>query len=916
MERQTDQPGLPSEALARTWAEQVPFPREACASAIEVLKTHGYRDVPGAVALAGVLADAAAAHVDLWVRAKAARAHFLAYSNRFEEATADLADAAAAADVHNLGVERGLVRLAAVQPLCRLGRLDEALASAEQAFGAFAARGMTREAAKARTNQAIVLRMRGDLRSAVEHFRAARADLEGDALACAVVDSNTAEALLELARFAEAEEAFEAAAREFAMAGNAHARAITEGNLADLFSRQGRIAAAIERFDAAIDLYRSSGAAGDAARLLAEQAEALASFGSLSSALVRYRTSLADLASVGLRPELARARVGLARVMLGVGAPGEAARLLRAVIAEDEGPRTPVRSEAEALLPIAELLEHPRGDAAAALARFELAAAGLSDRPLLLGRLVADMSSALLDAGRADLAGGAVARTSELARELGVPTLSARAAVLEARLAGAGPDPGRWRALSAGAMRRADALRRRVWSSRLRGSFTETWHGAYTQAALAAAAGPDPDAGLAFEALERLRVREQLDAVTPRALGAGDEEIAALRVLYDRLERADASAARAGLARQIAEAEDRLQVALERRAGAGGRGPADAAMDLDAALELLSGRGAGSVAYFAAGDSYHAMVLARGGARCVTPLASRERVDRLIRQHRLVTDQCLRSLARGEEPGSDDLSGLADQLGALLLAPVWRALSGLDRLVVLPFGALHAIPFAGLRVGGRHVVMDREVVVGTSWSGALGRGVVQGRALFVGVSDELAPGMSDEARSLARSIPGSATLAGCEATMDALRRLLPAAGLVHLATHCVFSPVHPESTRLKMADGWMTARELAAGVRAGAGLVLAGCETGRGSGLPGEDRSGLVRSLLSGGAGGVVSTLWPMPDCASVEIQMPLWDELVESPARGGGMSGALARAQRSCIEAGVHPSVWGAAQYTGSMSP
>src|SRR5690606_31414916 len=134
-------------------------------------------------------------------------------------------------------------------------------------------------AGKADANLGVTRRMMDDPRGALAHFERARRALGDDPLAVAQVESNRAEALLDLNEFSAAEEAFAAALAAFEQAGVARAAAIVEGNLADLMARQGRFHQALAYFERARRRLGQTDAPGDVARLEAERAETLAAAG-------------------------------------------------------------------------------------------------------------------------------------------------------------------------------------------------------------------------------------------------------------------------------------------------------------------------------------------------------------------------------------------------------------------------------------------------------------------------------------------------------------------------------------------------------------------------------------------------------------------------------------------------------------
>jgi CHAT domain-containing protein len=177
---------------------------------------------------------------------------------------------------------------------------------------------------------------------------------------------------------------------------------------------------------------------------------------------------------------------------------------------------------------------------------------------------------------------------------------------------------------------------------------------------------------------------------------------------------------------------------------------------------------------------------------------------------------------------------------------------------------LHALPVASLvaRAARSAAAQVPSVWVGDALSKRASPALPP-RVLSLGVSDRLAPHMVAEAHAVAQAWQHATTLTADNATSTAMLRELPQHDLVHLSTHCVFDGEFPMSSRVRLADRWVAARELFAVLRPGCVVVLAGCESGQSSGMMGEDRFGLVRAMLAGGASLVVASSWMLHDSSA-----------------------------------------------------
>jgi hypothetical protein len=214
-----------------------------------------------------------------------------------------------------------------------------------------------------------------------------------------------------------------------------------------------------------------------------------------------------------------------------------------------------------------------------------------------------------------------------------------------------------------------------------------------------------------------------------------------------------------------------------------------------------------------------------------------------------------------------------------------------SEVVIVPYGALGLVPFAALPVPGdtmplgvRYAIryapslraLDRRDTSASESSRAL---VVGDPAMpIVPLADgrraQLAPlpGAAAEARWVASHL-GTTMLTGRAATETAVRRQLPRAHLVHLATHGLAfgSDARVRDSYVALApdslnDGRLTLGEIAddPGLSLSADLVvLSACQTGLGDLKQAEGTVGFQRALLARGARSVLVSLWSVDDRAT-----------------------------------------------------
>jgi CHAT domain-containing protein len=262
-------------------------------------------------------------------------------------------------------------------------------------------------------------------------------------------------------------------------------------------------------------------------------------------------------------------------------------------------------------------------------------------------------------------------------------------------------------------------------------------------------------------------------------------------------------------------------------------------------------------------------------------------------------DYARRHGARLAREAADRLASLA----RIALSPVEDEIARARRVVVVPHGAWHLVPFAALPVGGRPLV-ERCTLAMTPALGALTRDIAEARGapLVLASSDAGAPSIDDEARAVAAALPGARLLEGADARADAIAAAA-APSCVHVAAHGRYRPDAPAMSGVLLADGWLRAIDFASLRLPGSLVVLSGCETGVARAGPGDEVHGLVRGVLASGAADLVASLWRVGD----DSARGLMSEFHARRAAGASAEDALAGTQRDAIARGLPVWAWAA---------
>jgi CHAT domain-containing protein/tetratricopeptide (TPR) repeat protein len=291
-----------------------------------------------------------------------------------------------------------------------------------------------------------------------------------------------------------------------------------------------------------------------------------------------------------------------------------------------------------------------------------------------------------------------------------------------------------------------------------------------------------------------------------------------------------------------------------------------------------------------------------------------------------------RELLEAGGSGSDVLTAMGE-LHDLLFGPALAsgALDRVTRLLIVPHGALVALPFAALwnRKAAHFLVEDRVIsylpavaaltVVGQQSRSSLTRGMM----VFAPLSDSL-PGSGREARAIGKMLPDARVQLGAGSSEAGVRAALDAGRPIHIASHGVYNAQDPLFSRMTVGpvhqngtidDGRLEIHEILE-LRTRSPLVfLSGCETGLGVGsgpfAQSIDQGSLAQAFLVAGAGSVVATLWRVDDFDAVSVATRFYEQL----GTGASPEYALAQAQRNAIHTRTANLTWGAYAVSGLSS-
>ena len=314
------------------------------------------------------------------------------------------------------------------------------------------------------------------------------------------------------------------------------------------------------------------------------------------------------------------------------------------------------------------------------------------------------------------------------------------------------------------------------------------------------------------------------------------------------------------------------------------------------------------VAFHTLPDRLLAWVLSREGVREVGYPVALPRADlaRLVDAYR---DALIRV-----SPNAPEVGG---KIGQLLLAPL--GLPAGKRLVIVPHGPLHYLPFQALRLDGQYLIERNPISIAPSISIAARLAqrtpTAAPQLLAFGnptinpeVADPL-PGAEKEVHELAQRFPGARLFFRDEASKENFASNAPASRLVHIAAHAMADTLDPLHSKVLLADkdgkpNYLEAKDVL-GMRLDnvAMIALSACESGLGRVENGDEVLGFTRSFLSAGTSTLLASLWPVSDAATEKLMTTLYTDL----AKGIEVQDAMRDAQRAVMAdpATAHPFYW-----------
>jgi len=734
--------------------------------------------------------------------------------------------------------------------------------------------------------------------------------------------------LLHLGRGSEALAAHEAAAAVFAKTDLtlSHAKALS--NVGEANRQLANYTRSLEAFEQARRLLRPLDAFQDECFILRNTADTYLELNLYAEALNAYEEVNGLLSDVGIVHDRARTLWGMGSTLIALSDLKDAERAL-AGAADKFAAADNVPMLSGVMLEQASVLA-ARQDREAALETARRALDLASEKGWIVGQVYAHLRLSDLLLPDAEQAEPHLLAAQKLADRLALPHLRFRLNERLGHLRRLQDRNEEARVLLEAATEEIERFRGTIAQEAMRASFLRDKTSAYEDLMLLHLAREDEEgARRAFAVAERAKSRALVDLLTgvvDRVPAASmDPELedqllelqADLNATYNRLlgftEDDENEALLPDLHKRAVELERRIsRLRLHTPSSDPFTDPtalADLQDQLPSDVALLT--------YHIAGDEIMAFVAAGDEVRVSRNLGSVELVTELLQQLSIQWDR----FRVGQEFVEQHMALLErstrqvlTQLYTVLVAPLEALLEEIgdgtstgapEKLVVVPHGLLHQVPFHALFDGECYLLERFEISYAPSariYSLCQQKTLqASDKALVMSVPDSYIPAVAEEARAVAGYLPGAEVLNDGKATIDTLRSASSGCYVVHLACHGLFRSDNPMFSSLKLHDGWLTAADVMQLDLAGALVTLSACESGRSEVLAGDELIGLTRAFLGVGVSTLVVSLWLVQDEATAALMERYYERLRD----GASPAEALRAAQLATKAERPHPYYW-----------
>jgi CHAT domain-containing protein len=278
----------------------------------------------------------------------------------------------------------------------------------------------------------------------------------------------------------------------------------------------------------------------------------------------------------------------------------------------------------------------------------------------------------------------------------------------------------------------------------------------------------------------------------------------------------------------------------------------------------------------------------------------------------------------------------------LFTRPLAKIGPAADRLVIVPDGPMHALPFAALR--NRRGYLVENYKISTAGSAKLYRfllrrdrqlaSIANARVLLIGdpTVNPASPFMRGlrplrharaEVEEIASMYAGSEVLRGDAATVPRFLARAPGSAVIHIAAHGIANSAQPSHSLIVLTpsehdSGALDAQRLITSLTLQQTklVVLSACSSAGGLPIGPEGVAPLVRPLIAAGVPAVVGSLWDVNDATAEALLVSFHRRYKQGDDAAAAMQAAQLEMLRNTNNPGLRPAlVWAPFQVIGHSS-
>jgi len=261
------------------------------------------------------------------------------------------------------------------------------------------------------------------------------------------------------------------------------------------------------------------------------------------------------------------------------------------------------------------------------------------------------------------------------------------------------------------------------------------------------------------------------------------------------------------------------------------------------------------------GRDLTAFIHSRGNISTVRLNGAVDCIEKLMQRWRFILESILLAEQSNQPPVIELESNLWQEMGNQFHTIFENIPEGSHNVLIVPEGAVANIPWQALIIDGKNLFERYNFIETPSlrhfWNARIAQSKSRNIEVFKGASEGLDSAVT-ELEAIKRHLGHSVKIhEACT------RRDWPSEGTAdiwHFTGHAEYNPDNPFYSSLFLEDGPLFAADFRLKKCTVNLVTLAACRTGEQLFLPGEESSGLVRSLLEMGARNVIAGRWKVSD--------------------------------------------------------